>query len=327
MKKINLISCLLTFHITIIFGQVNHKLAIDFKEIKVNTREVIGDALINIQVDSCKNIIFCKLPFNLSNSSQVIIEPGGTGNKIWINPSQKSNLDNSLLIECLSEKSNVETSIKNISLHIQNTTKNKSGKLIEIGLTNKSILNLAKYELSHLSEIEISGGFISVPESTYDGNDKSGKRYIIKFDDIKNNKKSIFIHLDESNDSSIFYFALVLLGILIGITTAPSFIKSLKSGISFLIISILGLTILGLFFSNTIEDEQKFSDTTTIVTFGTVFGILITVFVKSLIEIYKNIPKKDEQVNRSDLININESTIKINLDEDEDENDNEPEDQ
>lgn len=323
MRKIKLISFFLTFHITILIGQASHKIAIDFLEIELNTKEVIGNALVNIQVDSCENIIFCKLPFNLSTNSQIIVEPGSTGNNIWISPIQKNNSNNSLLIECLSEKSFVELSIKNVSLQIQNTNKNKSGKLIEIGLTNTGTPNLENFELSQLDELEISGEFISVPESTYEGNDKSGKKYIIKADDIRGEKKSIFVHLDESNDSSIFYFALVLLGILIGITAVPSFIKSLKTGVSFLIISALGLTILGLFFSNTIEDEQKFSDTTTIVTFGTVFGILITMFVKSIVEIYKNIPKKDEQTNRSDLININESNINLNLIEEENDDSNE----
>jgi hypothetical protein len=106
------------------------------------------------------------------------------------------------------------------------------------------------------------------------------------------NKEDIKVYFKPSEKQMFLYIFLGILGLLIGIGAAPRLVKSTRSAIFWLIISILGGLILAFVFFNLISPAQRINDTTTIVTIGTVAGIIIGLIFRSTIYL---IPSKNSK--------------------------------
>ena len=104
----------------------------------------------------------------------------------------------------------------------------------------------------------------------------------IRIDESLKIPPDIFVFLGGTQNQYVLYIVLGIMGILFGYFAAPKIMPVPSRAKWSLLISVIGMGIIVGIFFGLLTPEQRFTDTTTIVTIGTALGLLTGLFIASL---------------------------------------------
>lgn len=179
----------------------------------------------------------------------------------------------------------IEMAFRNIRFELSESI--HSASLVSLplyfGETKKTIqkYNFSEKNILELKSVRflVSGYSDSYPASKLIDLEKAR---IISQSNIDNTNGKIVLQINKIQNDTIIYWALGVMGILIGYMAAPKYISTNTRANNTLIFGVLGLIGVIAFIFGYLNESQRFSDTTTIVTFGTICGIIIGLVASAL---------------------------------------------
>ena len=107
-------------------------------------------------------------------------------------------------------------------------------------------------------------------------------RRVITRRDLSEMAKDITIYLSKNQSETFLYWVLGVMGVLIGYFGAPKVVTSPSRVKIFTIVGVIILVSMVAFFFGYLTKQQRATDTTTIVTFGSTFGLVIGILFSSI---------------------------------------------
>lgn len=223
-----------------------------------------------------KTTTLISIPLPKNPNIEYYIEPDSSQNNILyghIRPDENYAIFQVFLLDSPSE---LYLKLKNIVYPLKSSGRSESGKALYLSV-DRSYAELrkafAESNFAQLKRITINKNFFqgSTPQATLINN---SKKYEIDIHS-NNGQSPIVVYLKIEEKQYFLYILLGVMGLLLGVLSAPKVITSKKSSIIGIIVSSLALVVTFIFCSFYLSIEQILTDTTTIVTIGTITGVLI----------------------------------------------------
>lgn len=272
-------------HIT--FASNSYKVTVDVIELNSASNTIKTNLIYEVNIsDTIASNCYIPLAFSYQSEVNFIVDPTSDYLTVlygFLLPAKNNGLCN--IIYPAGDFS-VKFIFKNVSFNLNESIEFDELKVFvyQVNLSEKVIRETIKSNnIVDLKEVVIkSNNFqYSIPQE----NPSNGSNYHTI---SAKNKEDIKIYFKPYEKQVFLYVFLGLLGLLIGVGTAPRLVKSNKGAIFWLIISVLGAFVLVFVFFNLISPIQRINDTTTIVTVGTVAGIILGLIFRSTIYLISN---------------------------------------
>lgn len=251
-----------------------------------NRMKLIIDLEINVNLKPGNGFVYIPLPVSKTDEVQLIIEPTSSNNILLFGSFRPSN-DITLCSILLSndKATKLRLFIKNITVYAQPSGRSDSeisftfllqeayNKYLQTGLPASKVPRLTSVDLEFDNFKESSPP--SSPSNKYN-------RRVISDQTLDDVPQNIVLYLSKYQNETFLYWVLGIMGILIGYLGAPNIIKTPARAKFFTISGTLLLVGLVALFFGFLSKQQRTTDTTTIVTFGSVFGLIIGILSSSV---------------------------------------------
>lgn len=276
------------FSASICFANVNHTgeyvIQFNFGNCDLSSNVISSDVTLTINLPKGNGSVHIPLPFPKHPAIRSIIEPGSDNNLVllgFVRPNEQYTV---VQVSLLDTPTKVFLSFENVMLPLQESSRSASGKAVLI-LMNQAYERvggfLNHFRASQLKEIHIRTTYFqdSEPKAEMTGLDQQRK---IRIGESLKSPPDVIVFLSGNQNQYSLYFVLGILGVFLGYFAAPKIISTPSKAKWYLLSSIIGmLAIAGIYFG-LLPPEQRFTDTTTIVTIGTTLGLLIGLFISCL---------------------------------------------
>ena len=249
-----------------------------------------ADIQINANLPAGTGFVYIPLPFSRSAGEEFIIEPISSSNLVLyghIRPAERYGV---VQIVLTTSASHVIISMRNVQFPLQETARAESNKAIVI-LINEAYSELDTvingYTAPQLSSLTINGANIQNTEPPAN-NAGIQRGYTIDFPQDNSRPPNVTIFLTRKQNQQFLYIVLSSMGIFLGIFAAPRLANTKRKATWTLILAALGLITLVVVFFAFLTPEQRFSDTTTIVTTGSASGLLVGFVIESIWFLYSH---------------------------------------
>lgn len=263
---------------------------VDFKITSIDQASdmAIVDIDIIVNLPSGKNkATLVPIPAPKTQNIEYIIEPESSQNDILFGHVRPDENYAVFLIFLLDIPSKLHLKLKNVTYQLKSSDKSVSGKALFLSI-DKSYEELKRsfigFERAQLNKIKINKRFFhgSKPQATLSNN---LERYEISPKSEMVVTSPIVIYLSIGEKQYYLYALLGVMGLLLGLLSAPKVITSKKSSTIWIIISSFVLVSILIISWSYLSIEKILNDTTTIVTIGTITGIFVGIIGASIIKI------------------------------------------
>ena len=266
-----------------------YNITITIQNIDKTKNEVLIDFELALTLPAGNEHTFISLPIPDNSNFSYNIEPISNHNNILFGHLRPDLAYGIFQISLLNSPSKIYITLKNILFQLKESTKTESGKALNL-LFNRAIEELKKsYPLCKYAGISK----IIINTKNFQGSEPQAalsnelKAYVINSPNNSLTSSPIILYLGSEENQYFLYIFLAVLGLFIGLLSAQNVISSKKSSIIWFIISttLLVATIIITFF--VLPRDKILTDTTTIVTIGTIIGILLGLFGSSIFKMLK----------------------------------------
>lgn len=251
-------------------------------------KEVRADVHFYLNLPAGSKFVHVPLFFQWEDDNQLIVNPTSDYNAVLcgrLRPAEDVGLCGIALL--LDTSSQLEIVFRGVSLPLRESTisVDSNGIHILLASTLSQLDRVAGLEMVELREIifEVTDFQDSEPKSETLGG--YGRR-VIRFS-AGARPSDIVVFAGRIKRQYIPYVMLGLMGILLGLFAAPRLVSSRSRAIFFGLLSTVGLIAITVTFFILLSEKQRFSDTTTIVTIGTVGGSFFGLLGSSVYFLWK----------------------------------------
>jgi hypothetical protein len=266
-------------------GEFNIDLKVRNIDQSSNTALADIDVIVSLPTGN-RNTTLIPIPAPKNPNIEYYIEPESSQNNILfghIRPDENYAVFQIFLLETPSK---LHFKLKNIVYPLKSSDKSESGKALYLSV-DRSYEELKKsfvdFKFAQLNKVTINKSFFqgSTPQATLSSN---SKYYEI---DIQPHTASspIVIYLKVEEKQYFLYMLLGVMGLLLGLLSAPKVITSKKSSIIWIVISSFALAATIIICVSYLSIEQILTDTTTIVTIGTIAGVFVGILGTAIVKI------------------------------------------
>lgn len=250
----------------------------------LSSNVILSDVALSINLPKGEGTVHIPLPISKTPDLKSIIEPNSSNNLVLLGILRPNTQYTVIQISLLEVPSNIYILFRNVKLPLQESSRSDSGRSACILLNQaynevEAILN--NFHAPRLNEIFIRTANFqsSEPKAEMCGVYPQKK---IKIDESQKTPPDIYVFLSMSQNQYFLYIVLGIMGILLGYFAAPKIISTSSKAKWFLLTSVVGLIAIAVVFFGLLSPEQRFADTTTIVTIGTLCGLLLGLFIASI---------------------------------------------
>jgi hypothetical protein len=263
-------------------------LQLEFEKYDRTQSFVKANLIVNASIPSGSGIVGIPLPFSLDRADAIIVEGHGTTNSIihgdlW--PERRYGL---LIVNLANEAADMRVKIQGVELQLDNSAQAESGKSVQLLVRRVYFASAATFPstpLMPLAELHIKP--VNLGETSPPSISENGMDRVVRFSNANIPASDVTLYL-RSTPSALYglYIFLGILGVILGLAGASK-IPPRRAVLAF-VLSLSGLVVLAFFFFRYLPSEQRIFDTTTVVTIGTVTGILLATAGYALLNIYRS---------------------------------------
>lgn len=255
------------------------------KDSEIFDEKIIADVQIIIDIFNGEGYAFIPLPFSERLDTDLIIDPNSAYNPLlngFFRPENNSGVGQ---VKLSKNSAHISFTYHNVTISSQKISRNTQDINISF-LLNRAYKKISeKYPdaiFPHFNEVRVRGIKIVRSNPNYIWSEVNNE-YVIELD---NNITDITFIYERQQRQYILYIILGIFGALLGYFATPRIVHNIKKSKISLGISLAGLIALIYIFFNILDPDQRWKDTTTIVTSGMVFGLLIGFIIGSISQIY-----------------------------------------
>ena len=291
MRLLSIIFIIIFLYTPIVFaeevnGVGDYSLSVKSVKSMFSQHEMIIDIDLVLNLNKGNGFAYIPLPIKNSNDFRMIIEQTSENKLVlfgFLRPTEEFSLCQVKLIE--EKASNLRILFKNVTVPIHPSGRSENDVAINLLFEEsyKKILQ-AKIPLEAIPRLtNIFIEFNNFQDSAPISNATSSySRRVISRNLALSIPENVIIYLSIKQNETFLYWILGIMGILLGYFVPQNILSTPRKAKFSLIIGILTSFGAVAFFFGYLTVQQRINDTTTIVTFGSVFGILIGLIISAI---------------------------------------------
>jgi hypothetical protein len=264
-------------------GQIagEYEVWLDFGGTDLETPEVAADLRFIVKLPAGNGLVYLPLPFG--GDSELRIDPGSDPNLILCGSFRPAEILGTCAVALLPESSSVRLAFRNVPLRVDEAAVGEGLLGVRLPLAEAYREAASRFGNNALLVprrvlFQIENFDQSAPSSVLEA---SGSRRVIELTSNGTMPPSVVIYAGHRGAQILLYGMLGVLGLMLGLLGAPRLVTSRTRAVVFGAGSVLLLAGLLIYFFGFLPANMRSSDTTTVVTVGTVCGLLLGILVSA----------------------------------------------